>query len=277
MAGTGGATTIRGRAGVAAATLALATLAGPPAAALDLPVDLELVLAVDVSGSMDRDEHRLQRDGYIAAVRHPEVLAAIRAGPMGRIAVTYVEWAGPGAQVIAVPWRALEDDTSAESFAKELEVVPIAAIRGTSISGSLTFTSGLFDGNGFEGLRRVVDVSGDGPNNSGAPVEPARDRLLEDGIVINGLPIMLKRPSYGWSSISDLDLYYEDCVIGGPGSFVIPVRAPEHFAQAIRRKMILEIAGVQPPAARVVPASLPERPKMDCLIGERMRRIWVDP
>ena len=259
----------------AAAGLLLALGLAAPARGAETPVDLELVLAVDVSGSMDSDEQQLQRSGYVAAIVRPEVLGAIRTGIYGRVAISYVEWAGPAAQSVTVPWRLIEDAATAESFAAELGDAPFARIRGTSISGGLEFASKLFDGNGYEGLRRVIDISGDGPNNMGGPVVPARDAVLAQGIIINGLPIMLRPSMWGGRVLAGLDFYYTDCVIGGPGSFVLPVQEPEHLAEAIRQKLLLEIAGAEP---RVVLAQAMGREKVDCMIGERMWRGWYsDP
>jgi hypothetical protein len=237
-------------------------------------VDLELVLAVDVSGSMDEEEHILQRQGYVAAFRHPEVIDTIMSGFIGRIAVTYVEWAGPLSQVVTVPWRIIDGKDSAGAFADILADEPIAFIRGTSISGGLEFAAGLFADNGIEGTRRVIDVSGDGANNMGVPVEAARDRALARGIAINGLPLLLRPRLYFWTDGAGLDDYYRDCVIGGPGSFVIPVTKKAHLARAIRRKLLLEIAG---PRARLYHADAPAlRAKVDCFIGEKIRRSWDD-
>ena len=173
-------------------------------------VDLELVLAVDVSRSMDPAEQALQKDGYIAALQHPEVLGAIRAGLLGRIAVTYFEWAGPGSQHVVAPWAIIEDGESAGAFAAQISAAQSSYIRRTSISGALTFASGLFDGNGFNSTRQVIDVSGDGPNNSGLPVLPTRQVVLDRGITINGLPIMIHEDRYSGYSIRELDLYYQD-------------------------------------------------------------------
>ncbi len=255
---------------ISATVFALAAATGP-ALAMDVPIDLELVLAVDVSGSMDFEEQQVQRAGYMDAITHPEVLAAIRSGPYGRIAVTYVEWGGSGYQQTTIPWGTIEDDGSAREFAAALAEAPIARIRGTSISGALRYASGLFEANGYEGFRRVIDISGDGPNNMGMPVVPTRDEVLHQGIVINGLPVML-RPSGGYLGINNLDVYYEDCVIGGPGSFVVSVNNPAQFAETIRRKLVLEIAG-QP--AKVQPVQFTRRaPRIDCLIGEGLRQRW---
>jgi hypothetical protein len=254
---------------------ALAVLAPAVAGGAEVPVDTELVLAVDVSQSMDPGEHRLQREGYIAALLHPDVLRAIRSGIHGRVALTYVEWGGPGGQAVMVPWTQVEDAVSLERVAAALADAPLRTIRGTSISSALTYAAALFADNGFDGFRRVIDVSGDGPNSSGPPVEPARDRTLAQDVIINGLPIMLRQPSFTPWSIPDLDLYYTDCVIGGPGSFVIPVDDPGQFVVAIRQKLVLDIAGLPP---RLLPAAAEAgRPRMDCLIGEKLRRRWLDP
>jgi hypothetical protein len=260
------------RLGTVLAGLALALLPDGEAAA-QTPVDVELVLAVDVSQSMDFGEHELQRQGYVAALLHPQVLSAIRSGIYGRVAIAYVEWGG--SQSIMVPWTLVEDAGSARRFAEALASEPIRTIRGTSISGALGYAAGLFEANGYEGFRRVIDVSGDGPNSSGAPVVPARDAVLEQGMIVNGLPIMLREPSYSFYSIPDLDLYYADCVIGGPGSFVLPVDDPSQLADAIRQKLVLEIAGAPPRLLRA--AELAPTARVDCLIGERLRRGWQEP
>jgi Protein of unknown function (DUF1194) len=255
---------------VLAAVLWVATL--PPALAADTPVDLELILAVDVSRSMDADEQQFQRDGYVAALTHPEVVAAIAGGRHGKIALTYVEWAGPDTQYKVVDWRAIDGPASAKSFADALARAPIQRFHGTSISHSLTFVAPQFDHNGYEAARRVIDVSGDGPNNMGIPIEVAREPVIRAGITINGLPIMIKRPA-GFASISDLDVYYEDCVIGGFGAFLVVVQSADQFAEAIRRKLVLEIAGTQP---QIVPAAaVASGDRMDCLIGEKLREQWM--
>jgi hypothetical protein len=246
-----------------------------PATAQETDVDLELVLAVDVSRSMDPAEQELQKSGYVAALQHPEVVAAIRAGFLGRIAVTYVEWAGPGSQAIIAPWTLIDGPEAASGLAASIAGRSISYLHGTSISGALAYSSGLFDGNGFRSARQVIDVSGDGPNNMGFPVLEARRAVLERGITINGLPIMLHADYFGGYSIRELDIYYEDCVIGGPGAFLITVENIDRIAEAIRRKLVLEIAGVPP---RIEPAQFAERtPRIDCLIGEKLRRRWMDP
>jgi hypothetical protein len=248
----------------------LAAMTAPAAA--ELPVDLELVLAVDVSGSMDRDEQALQRRGYVEAFLHPEVAAAVRSGPYSRIAVTYVEWGGASAQAVTLPWTLIEDGATAEDFATGLAEAPPSRFRGTSISGALAFVAPMFASNGYEGLRRVIDVSGDGPNNVGPPVEPVRDAVVAAGIVINGLPVQIDAPLHLAVGGTELAAYYRDCVIGGPGAFVLPVTEEDQLLEAIRRKLVLEIAGLP---ARLVPAAAGgAAAAVDCLIGERLRRNW---
>ncbi|HWP25902.1 MAG TPA: DUF1194 domain-containing protein [Xanthobacteraceae bacterium] len=231
-------------------------------------VDVQLVLAVDISYSMDPDELALQREGYIAALTSPEFLQAIRQGINGRVAVLYFEWAGVEIQHIVVPWRMIDGPESADAFASEIARAPQRRGSRTSISGALAFAMPLFEGGGYRGLRRVIDVSGDGVNNNGPPVTLVRDEVVAKGITINGLPIMLKRPYPGAMDIENLDVYYEDCVIGGPGAFVVPIRAREEFKSAIRTKLVLEIAG-RTPMPRLLRAS-ESRPRISCTIGERM-------
>jgi hypothetical protein len=253
------------------AMLALAT----PATA-QVEVDLELVLAVDISRSMDYDEQQLQRDGYVEALRHPEVIVAIQSGPIGRIAITYVEWAGPFHQAMVVPWTFVAGAAEAEAFAARVAEAPLVRERGTSISQGLDFASAQFAMSGARGARRAIDVSGDGPNNMGVPVVPVRDRIVAEGITINGLPIMLKTSyAFGPYSIPNLDVYYEDCVIGGPGAFMITVDDPARFAIAIRRKLVLEIAGTMPEPRLMKAAALTPEPRVDCLIGEKQRGRWI--
>jgi hypothetical protein len=235
--------------------------------------DLELVIAVDVSLSMDLDEQRLQRDGYVAAFRDREVQKAITSGPNGRVAVTYVEWAGPLTQQVIVPWTTIDGQAAAGAFADRLEATPISRARRTSISAALQFSGQLFGSSGVRGIRRVIDVSGDGPNNAGGPVVPVRDELVAQGLIINGLPIMLKMAT-GLFDLADLDRYYSQCVIGGAGSFMVPIREKSEFQTATRRKLLLEIAGHEPPA-RIIRVEAPEEGS-DCLIGERQWRRYMD-
>jgi hypothetical protein len=247
----------------------------------DQAVDLELVLAVDVSWSMDLDEQQLQREGYISALRDPEIWKAISSGGTSRITIMYMEWAGQLIQQIVLPWTLIDSPQSLEAFATRLERTPISRERMTSLSGAIDFAASQFGTHGYMGKRRVIDVSGDGPNNSGGPVELARDRAVRNGVVINGLPIILKpNQRSGFFDINNLDKYYTDCVIGGFGSFVIPVRSRSEFGPAIRRKLILEIAGLWPmldgaPRFMRTQMSMPEE-RSDCLIGEKLWRMYID-
>jgi len=258
----------------ATACLALAASAAPTMRQLadtrdrTIPVDVELVIAVDVSYSMDPEEQALQREGYILALTSKEFLHALRQGANGRIAITYFEWAGQFDQKIILPWRLIDGPEAADAVAAEITRAPYRRASRTSIAGALRFAKPLFDDSGYKGLRRVIDVSGDGTNNAGPLIVPTRDDVLAAGITINGLPIMLKRPNIGSLDIENLDVYYEDCVIGGPGAFVIPIREREKFIEATRTKLVLEIAGRQP-EARIVPASS-QAPRISCTIGERM-------
>jgi hypothetical protein len=231
-------------------------------------VDVELVIAVDVSYSMDPDEQKLQREGYIRALTSREFLNALREGAQGKIAVTYFEWAGQYDQKIVMPWRLIDGPEAADAVAAEIASAPYRRASRTSISGGLIFGGNLFESSGYRGTRRVIDVSGDGTNNAGELIVPTRDNVLAQGITINGLPIMLKRPNPGSLDIENLDVYYEDCVIGGPGAFVVPIHNTEQFIDATRTKLILEIAGRQP-EPRVMPASA-NKPRISCTIGERM-------
>jgi hypothetical protein len=233
-----------------------------------VPVDVELVIAVDVSYSMDPEEQKLQREGYIRALTSREFLTALREGAHGRIAITYFEWAGQHDQKIVMPWRLIDGPEAADAVAAEIENAPYRRASRTSISGGLIFGSKLFEESGYRGTRRVIDVSGDGANNAGDLVVPTRDGVLAQGIIINGLPIMLKRPNPGTLDIENLDVYYEDCVIGGPGAFVVPIHNTDQFIDATRTKLILEVAG-RKPEPRLVPASA-DKPRISCTIGERL-------
>lgn len=237
-------------------------------------VDLELVLAVDVSMSMDVEEQKLQRDGYVAAFRDPELLKAIQGGLHGRIAVTYIEWAGSQTQSFVVPWQLVGTAEEANNFADALAGKRISRAFFTSISGAIGAAEWAFSDSPVRGLRRVIDISGDGPNNSGSRVDEARDRIIKTGVGINGLAIKLENRTgpYTYFDLPDLDRYYRDCVIGGPGAFVLTIRNTAEFASAIRKKLLLEIAGQTPlPAPRVWKAqSNPAQGKYDCLIGEKM-------
>jgi Protein of unknown function (DUF1194) len=235
-----------------------------------VPVDTELVLAVDVSYSMDPDEQALQREGYIAGLTSREFMQALRGGMHGKVAITYFEWAGPGDQRIVMPWRLVDGPETADAVANEIALAPYRRAMYTSIASALQFAKPLFEASGFSGIRRVIDVSGDGANNSGPLVTPVRDDVLAAGITINGLPIMLKRPLAQSWDIENLDIYYEDCVIGGAGAFVVPIRERAQFKDAVRTKLVLEIAGLTP-VPHIIPAQA-RPPRISCTIGEEMRR-----
>ncbi len=234
-------------------------------------VDVELVLAVDVSYSMDLDELALQREGYAQAIISKEFLQALKSGPNGKISVTYFEWAASSDQKIIIPWRVIDGPETADAVAAEILKTPIRRASRTSISGAINFAMPLFDENPHRGIRRVIDISGDGPNNNGSPVTIARDAAVERGVIINGLPIMVKELSYSTMDIGNLDFYYEDCVIGGPGSFVVTIKDRDKFKEAIRTKLVLEIAG-RTPDRPVVPVAGKE-PRVNCMIGEK---IWQE-
>lgn len=221
------------------AVLFALTFAAAPAAAV--PVDLELVLAVDVSRSVDPDEARLQRQGYVQAFSDMRVIRAIQSGEHGQIAVIYVEWAAASLQFTVIDWTLIKDAASSRAFAGRLSEMPIQSHSRTSISGAIDYSVRLFN-NGFEGERQVIDISGDGRNNEGRPAHLARNDAVARGIVINGLPIVNDRPTFGFPSDANLDAYYESDVIGGPGSFMIVAHGFEAFAEAVLTKLIREIA-----------------------------------
>lgn len=239
-------------------------------------VDLALVLAVDVSSSMNEIEQRAQRDGYVSAFRHPELLRSIESGPRGRIAVAYVEWAGPGYQHVLIPWTVLDGPDAVALFAGALAAWPLVTEAGTSISDGLAFAGSLFATGVVPSDRQIIDVSGDGPNNAGPPVTPVRDWLVGLGVTVNGLAISLPRDDepdaadvFGEHYV---EAYYEACVIGGPGAFVIAVHDAAQFEVAIRRKLVLEIAGL--PARLMHAAYRPSSAQaIDCAtVGERPGR-----
>jgi hypothetical protein len=232
-------------------------------------VDLQLILAVDVSGSMDYREQQVQRDGYVQAFRDPEVINAILSGPYGRISVTYIQWAGAFIQQTAVPWTVIKSKDDAMNFAAALTRAPVFTERGTSISAGLSYAASAFDISHLDSDRRTIDVSGDGSNNDGAPLMGVRDKLVKQGIAINGLPILLNPAPVPGNIGFYLDDYYHDCVIGGPASFVIPIKAFGDFAPAIRRKLILEIASNQAPIASPIVRVADTRRGVDCAAAER--------
>ena len=210
-------------------------------------MDVEIVLAVDISQSMDTEEQEVQRAGYVAAITSKDFLDAIADGPIGRIAVTYMEWGGVDEHFIVADWHVIDGAGSAKVFAEKIAAAPLRQVQRTSIASALNKAEWMLDNNRYQGLRKVVDLSGDGPNNQGGSVTDVRDRIVARGdITINGLPLMMKSNQQTWQAMLNLDHYYEDCVIGGPGSFAIPVRSQEGFADAIRMKLVMEIAGNHP-------------------------------
>jgi hypothetical protein len=218
-------------------------------------VDLELILAIDASLSVDAEEAQLQRQGYISALTDPRTVKAIQAGVNGRIAVLYFEWASEFYQRTVVDWAVIKDEASARAVADMIAAAPYRGERRTSISGAIHYAAALF-GQRYKGERRVIDISGDGRNNSGPPLETTRAEALAKGITINGLPILNDKPTfggfrgYGYGPDPYLDRYYQDSVIGGPGSFMIPAESFQSFDQAILSKLIREIAGTTPSTPR---------------------------
>lgn len=257
---------------------AAAALLPGPALAAD-PVDVELILAVDVSLSMSPMELNIQREGYAAALTDDRVLQAIADGVHGRIAIAYFEWAGVSLHHVVVPWTVIANKADAERVASQLSANPPNSARRTSIAAALEFGADLFAESQYRGMKRVIDISGDGPNNQGAPVEVARDAVAGKGITVNGLPLMTAGGFASTFDIDDLAQYYSDCVIGGPGAFMIPVNDWSQFPEAVRRKLVLELAGPWSPVWRAELAG--ERPpvikaqatpRTDCLVGEKMWR-----
>lgn len=207
-------------------------------------VDVELVLAVDISQSMDTEEQEVQRAGYVAALTSTEFLDAVQFGPIGRVAIAYMEWGGVDEHFLVADWMVVQDKKSADSFAAQIAEAPLRQVQRTSITSALKKSIEMVQSNEYAGLRQVIDISGDGPNNQGGSVTDARDQLIATGVTINGLPLMMKSNKNTWQAMLNLDHYYEDCVIGGPGSFAIPVRSKEGFGAAIRMKLVMEIAGL---------------------------------
>ena len=245
------------RAALAVLGLSLAGAWAPAAA--QTAVDLQLVLAVDASGSVSEQRFELQKQGYVAAFRSPLLLRAVRSGGRQAIAVTMVQWTGPAMQVEVVPWRLVNDEASMLALAAAIEAVPRQLFGGgTSISGAIDHAMMLFPRSRYVGARRVIDISGDGRNNRGRPAPEARDDAVRAGVTINGLPILAIE--------FDLEEFYRDNVIGGPGAFVIPAASFETFADAILKKLVIEISDVgsarslaSPVAPRATRSSLSSR------------------
>jgi uncharacterized protein DUF1194 len=235
--------------------LALCPLGAVPAAA-QTAVDLQLVLAVDASGSVSEERFELQKRGYVAAFRSPQLARAILSGPARAIAVTMVQWTGPALQVQVVPWMIVSDEASMERLAVAIAAAPRQLFGGgTSISGAIDHALAQFGTGPFSGGRRVIDISGDGRNNRGRPAAEARDDAVRAGASINGLPILAIEP--------DLETFYRDNVIGGPGAFVIAAASFATFSEAILKKLIIEISdgGSMRPVARA--SSSPHNARRD--------------
>ncbi len=248
-----------------------------PVAAQEI-VDVELVLAVDISLSMSHDELQIQREGYSAAITHDQVINAIKEGIHGRIAIAYFEWAGDQSQHLILPWTIIASREDAERVAETIRTSAPNSARRTSISGGLRYANDLFAESAFRGLKRVVDVSGDGPNNQGEWVDVVRNDLVSRGIIINGLPLMTDGGLISAFGIPDLDIYYTHCVIGGPGAFVVPVTEWSNFPEAVRRKLVLEIAMAPDIEAGAIPVA--DDSAYDCQVGEKRWRgrtlFWDD-
>jgi hypothetical protein len=210
-------------------------------------VDLELVFASDGSGSIDDDELALQRRGWADALTSPDVLAAIRDGAIGAIAVAFMEWGGPSSQVLVVDWHIIRDEASARAFGTKLLGAPRGAYGYNSISNAIDFSVRLVEENAIEGTRRVIDVSGDGPNIGGRVLAQARGDALAKGFTINALAIRRPGGRPGGPAGMALEDYYADAVIGGPGAFVEIADEARPFALAARRKLLTEIAGLELP------------------------------
>jgi len=235
-----------------AVILLLVPLMIATAQAQNRSVDLELVLAADGSGSIDDDELRLQREGYGQAMMHPRVLEAIQFGPRGRIAVAYVEWGAPDSQHTIVDWTFISDRASAARFARALVDAPRAAFGYNSISNALVYAADLIHSNDIASIRRIIDVSADAGNIGGIAIELARDTVVQSGITINGLAIARGggRPSGANRGYGTLENYFAQVVIGGAGAFVVVAGEELSFAEAVRRKLILEIASATPTGPR---------------------------
>ena len=247
---------------ILSAALLAATFA-PPAAAAPVPmeaVDVELVIATDVSPSIDPQEAQLQREGIAEAFLNPQVVSAIQSGSLGKIGIAYIDFSSREFNKIVINWRVIKDRASAAAFADTLRKAPRTFGRHTSISDALELGQFLLETNNLEGTKRVIDVSGDGPNNWGRDVTQVRDALVKKRIVINGLPIINDHGGFG--TIADLDKYFINCVIGGPAAFIVVAKGFQDFSRAIRNKLILEISSDTPPQAnplllKVAAAPLP--------------------
>ncbi len=223
----------------------LAAMAAATTGRADTPVDLQLVLAVDVSRSIDEVEAELQRRGYVEALTSDRVIDAILSGEHRRIALCYTEWAGTHYQAVVIDWSVIDSAAGARRFAEKLAEAPRQSQSWTAIGAALVHAGQRFEASGFTSKRRVIDVSGDGRTNDGPPAEIVRDKLAAMGIVINGLPVMMNRTNFGRPPDLTLDKYYEENVIGGPGSFMIVADNFDHFGRAVRTKLVREISSIE--------------------------------
>ena len=270
----------------------LCALLGGLLAASDKPlerVDLELVIATDVSFSVDEMEARMQREGAVAAFRNPEVVHAIQSGALGKIAVAYIDFSNPGANRVVVNWTVVHDRESAEAFADALAHARRTDGIQTSISSGIEMATRLIENNHYEGTKKTIDVSGDGPNNEGHFVDKARDEAVAKGIVINGLPIMTEADMFDAYYLPDLDKYYAGCVIGGPGSFIHIAHGFADLTRALRRKLVQEISDANTPRSNplLFKVAAGDKPRSSsgshpvyekgCDIGERMRFGGYNP
>ena len=236
------------------AVLAAVMFVGPAVAAEQ--VDLLLVLASDVSRSVDAAKFKLQRDGYVAAISNPRVIEAIKSGPHGRIAICFIEWSGVGAQRVVIDWTVIDGVKAAQDFASQLDEAQRSFADRTSISGGIDFAMAQLEHAPFQAARRTIDVSGDGTNNSGRDVTAARDEALAQNVTINGLVILSEQP-LSWNADhtnppGGLEAYYRNNVTGGPNSFVMVAENFNTFGQAILNKLVAEVAaadGAQQTAA----------------------------
>jgi len=268
----------------AACALLGGMLAAQPAAAKEA-VDLELVIATDVSFSVDDNEARMQREGAVTAFRSPEVVRAIQAGSIGKIAVAYIDFSNVNASRVVATWQAIHDQASANAFADALAMARRTDGVQTSISSGIERAARMIENNDYEGTKKVIDVSGDGPNNEGRLVDKVRDEVVAKGMIINGLPIVTEADKFDIYYLPDLDKYYEGCVVGGPGSFIHVAHGFQDLARALRRKLVLEISDASKPSNPLLFKVAERRPgfsshpayEKGCDIGERMRYGTVNP
>ena len=220
---------------------ALAALPAPAAPAGATEVDLKLILATDVSRSINNEEARIQREGIAEAFANPEVIKSIQSGALGRIAVAMIDWSSPQYDRVVLDWTIIKDKAGALALSETIRNLPRTPGQRTSISGALELGSLLLESSAKDIIanRRVIDVSGDGPNNDGGPLKEVHDKTIANGIVVNGLPIMDENAN---GYFPDLDKYYAGCVVGGRGAFVVVVKSFADFGAAMRHKLILEIS-----------------------------------